>query len=120
LVSAQPSLNGHPYTQRIRVSPAREAEFLAAFGGEMRCHLRDGSRVVAVLPIRFDDQGNPSDIAWTPSHAERVDNLLFVYEGRPFMYRTGEIVCRAGQTLHLALHHLRLVDRFGNDRLKGP
>lgn len=111
-----------PFDQRVRVFPAGESEragtFTGSFDGLLRCYLLDGGRVVATVPIQFDDQGHPLDVVWTSTHLERFDKLLFVFEGRTFSHETGEVIVFPNQGVRLALRHLELRDKFGLDVLK--
>ncbi len=119
--------NGHrplleAFDQIVRVHPAGETEkagsFSGSFDGLLRCYLIDEGRVVATIPIQFDDQGNALDVVWTPSHVERFNMLLFVYEGRVFENPVEETIVLPGQGCRLALHHMQLVDKFGLDVIK--
>ncbi len=119
--------NGHrpslgSFDQIVRVNPARETEkahsFTGSFDGLLRCYLVDEGRVVAITPIQFDDQGHAIDVVWTPSHVERFNMLLFVYEGRIFEQPVEETIVQPGQGCRLALYHMELVDKFGLDVIK--
>ncbi len=120
--------NGHrpsleTFDQIVRVRPARESEkatsvISGSFDGLCRCYLIDDGRVVALIPIQFDDQGHALDVVWTPSHVERFNMLLFVFEGRVFENPVEETIVLPGQGCRLALHHMQLVDKFGLDVIK--
>lgn len=69
-----------------------------------------------IAPIRIID-GRPDDLRWTAKELTRIDRLVFIYGGRGYEYPVGLIEVKAGQQLHLALHHLKLTDRFGHNVL---
>ncbi|HKY47511.1 MAG TPA: hypothetical protein VJQ79_05945 [Acidimicrobiia bacterium] len=84
----------------------------------MRCQLWDGGRLVTVIPVMFDDMGHPSDVVFQPRKAERITRLAFVWGGKVFTYPLATTLIKKGESLHLALGHLKLIDRFGTDALK--
>lgn len=117
------SSNGH--RQVVRVYPAVESERIHGTAGKpLLCHVkgyydRDQGKpfTLATLPVSFDDQGHPSDVAWTPREAVWVTRLDFTFRGKAFFYPIGPMLLRRGQPLRLALWHLKLLDRFGLDLL---
>lgn len=113
-----------PSHQIVRVHPAIEREQASVAGrsavadsGPMRCQLWDGKRLVTVIPIMFDDMGHPSDVVFQPRRTERVTRLAFVWGGKVFTYPLETTLIRKGHSLHLALGHLSLIDRFGSNVL---
>lgn len=114
-----------PTHQIVRVHPAIEREFSRRLGeappvtdsGPMRCQLWDGKRLITTIPIMFDDMGHPSDVVYHPQENEWISKLAFIWGGKVFVYPE-TIFIPKGESLHLALGHLRLMDRFGIDVLK--
>ncbi len=111
--------------QRVRIQPASESERPHGFqpptkqdSAPIRCQLWDGDRLIGVVPVTLDDQGHASDVVYTPGELERIDRLAFVYGGRVFVYPTGAIWFSPAEPLHLALAHLKLIDKFGLNALK--
>lgn len=84
----------------------------------MRCQLWDGRRLVTTIPVTFNDMGHPSDVVYQPRRTERVNRLAFIWGGKVFAYPMEPTLIKKGQSIHLALGHLRLMDRFGIDVLK--
>ncbi len=80
----------------------------------VRCQLWDDRRLIATVPVTFDDMGHPSDIVFQPGEAERITRLAFIWSGRVFAYPLGEVFISPSEPLHLALGHLKLRDKFGN------
>lgn len=108
-----------PTHQYVKVHPAVEREQAYARrstvsdSGPMRCQLWDGKRLIAVIPVTFDDMGHPSDVVFKSRRTERVTKLAFVWGGKVFTYPMEATLIKKGESLHLALGHLRLMDRFG-------
>lgn len=101
-----------PASESVRVPKKRAAK---KDSGPVRCQLWDHRRLVKVLPITFDDQGHPSDLHFRPTSVEKVTRLAFVWGGRVFVYPLAEpVIVKPENPLHLALGHLKLLDRFGN------
>jgi hypothetical protein len=63
--------------------------------------------------------GHPSDVVFNPTSVEKVTRISFVWGGRVFAYPLPEaVVISPGNPLHLALGHLKLMDKFGNTVLQ--
>ena len=114
-----------PTHQVVRVHPAIENEKARTAGrptvsdsGPMRCQLWDGRRLVTTIPVMFDDMGHPSDVVFQPRRTERISRLAFIWGGKVFTYPLETQLIKKGESLHLALGHLKLLDRFGIDILK--
>lgn len=125
-----------PRHQVVKVFPATERERVHGFGDEplwcmirgfrqgpwrklkMSAHLGGSEDTLARIPITFKD-GHPSDVVWSPSEAVFVTRLDFVFRGKVYSYPLlgNSSVIKKGQTLHLALGHLKLVDKFGTEVL---
>ncbi len=74
---------------------------------------------MGVRPVTFDDQGHPNDVYFDPSQTVRVTRVCFIYGGRTYAHPLPEpVIVRPGNPLHLALRHLKLLDKFGNAVLK--
>lgn len=98
----------------------------------MRCQIWDHRRLVAVVPVTFDEMGHPSDVHYTPTEVEKFTRIAFVYGGRTFAHPVSctksfhlpgekcgqEVIISPSKPLHLLLRQLRLMDKFGNAVLK--
>lgn len=116
-------MNYKPPPQKARIAPATEADRagprsqpqVRPDSAPVRCQIWDQRRLVGTLPVTFDDMGHPSDVVFKPTSVERVTRLAFVWGGRVFAYPLPQpTIISPGNPLHLALGHLRLLDRFGN------
>lgn len=127
IATPRPNQVAHPGpNQVIRVGPAREKDKSHGFGGRdsfsegppARCYIMSEGHIERVVPIAFDEDGRPSDIAWRPGHAVMIDRLLFTYGTHSFPLQIDPpAIIQAGQKFHLALRHMGLMDRFGRDYL---
>ena len=89
---------------------------LVADTGPLRVQAWWKNELVFIKPLTIKD-GVVEDLMFTPKEAIRFDRLVFMYGGRGFKYSPGQTVVEANQPLHLALNHLKLNDRFGNNIL---
>ena len=105
-------------TEGERATPKRHRPRRRADTAPLRCQLWDGRNHIDTVPVVFDDMGHPSDVHYRPTSAIRVTKLAFVWNAKVFVFslREPEII-KAGQIFHLALHHLKLLDKFGIDAL---
>lgn len=104
----------NPATESIKVGPRRQSA-IRPDSAPVRCQIWDHRRLVKVLPVTFDDQGHPSDLHFRPTSVEKVTRLAFVWGGRVFAYPLPQpVIVKPENPLHLALGHLKLLDRFGN------
>lgn len=113
--------------QIAKVNPAIESDRanqrrqprLRRDAAPIRCQLWDHRRLVGAIPVTLNDMGHPTDVRFTPTSVERVTRISFVWGGRVFALPLPEtVIISPGKPLHLALGHLRLLDRFGKDALR--
>ena len=116
-----------PFNQRVKVGAANEFDRAHAMGlgaPLMTCHVKgyydsDQSKpyTLTEVPVTFDDMGHPSDLVWKPTEAVVISRLDFVFKGKVFSYVPKPTLVPKGESLHLALHHMQLLDKFGLDAL---
>lgn len=127
--------------QRVPILPAVESDKASRktkkakyepSGAPMRCQIWDHRRLVATVPVTFDEMGHPSDVVYTPGETEKFTRLAFIYGGSTYGYPVScgkafhppgevcgkEMVISPSKPLHLALGHLQLLNKFGQAALK--
>ena len=115
-----------PTPQRVRVEPVVESERVIKQARQrvvpstapIRCQLWDGKRFVTSIPVTLDDMGRPSDVVYNPTEVQRVTKLVFLYEAKTFVYPIDPVIVKPGNPLHLALGHMKLLEKFGTNALK--
>lgn len=109
----------HPAIEKPQVGVRKKAAKYEPSGTPMRCQFWNHRELMGVEPVTFDDMGNPTDVYFNPKLVARVTRIAFVYGGRVYAHPLPEpVIVQPGNPLHLALGHLKLLDKFGNAVLK--
>jgi hypothetical protein len=85
--------------------------------GPLRVQIWGPEGLIDVVPIRIIDEV-PDDLIYRAKTLIQVRSLAFVYGGKVYPHKLNPpVIVPKGSTMHLALKHLQLKDKFGRNVL---